>query len=231
MAETPTSFVEDRHYEMKFQEARAFFPSGTGQLVSIKIRPVEGSEKWLNRWVYPDEYPLIEKLLSTLPRLNEGRMSVSGGRAISYDLGNGDRLLFVEHETGPEFIFAHDILQVTRDAFVAVGAVGAAANIWLKLVRAIRKPSGAPARSSAVRKKKATTKRAGEVVVGKINQSCLFLRASANMKNKEWKDKGWVHSVDAIRLEKRMADSGKIIKRIEVTDDEMEKFVDEADLI
>lgn len=105
------SSVPSYYYEMALGEAAGLLGASAPTLTSLKVRPVakwpiERDEDFHNAYVYPSEYALIYKAIdaSQLRRLSEGH--VSQGKAIALGTPAGDRLVFVEHETGPEIVAA-----------------------------------------------------------------------------------------------------------------------------
>lgn len=97
------------YYEMALAEAAELL--GSPAATSLKIRPVanwpiERDDEFSNAYVYPAEYALLYKWLAASPleKVREGR--VSSGKAVSLRTPAGDRLVFVEHETGPEIVAA-----------------------------------------------------------------------------------------------------------------------------
>jgi len=94
------------YYEMNLEEARLFLEPRMGELVSFKLRPIaewssDSNTGFENRYVYPEEYERIYKLLETYKANGNGE--VAQGQATAYVGAAGD-FLFVQHETGPEIV-------------------------------------------------------------------------------------------------------------------------------
>ncbi len=99
--EAPTAY-----YDMSLEEARLLLEPRMGELVSFKLRPIaewssESAAGFENRYVYPEEYSRIYKLLEAC-KVN-GNGEVARGHATAYE-GEAGGFLFVEHETGPEIV-------------------------------------------------------------------------------------------------------------------------------
>jgi hypothetical protein len=117
-------------------------------LVSIKLRPVWAGE---TEPLWRSDYPTINKALehSSLKFVKTfGFEDRYKGKTTLYEVSNGIRFLYVEHESGPEII----LHTISVDA-TAVAAVLVAANQFLTLVNRIcRRFNKAPSRDGVFHK-------------------------------------------------------------------------------
>lgn len=97
------------YYEMALDEAHTLLSPQEGELVSIKVRPIEHwpineAHHFTNAYLYPTEYKAAFRVLkrAKLRATREG--SISRGRGTVYATQDGSEFLFVQHETGPEII-------------------------------------------------------------------------------------------------------------------------------
>jgi hypothetical protein len=124
--------MEAGHYREALMEASRLLDKPPENLVSLKVRPTDDASMdiapWQNSYVYPSDYAAIEAHLvaARLPIKDLG--PVLQGRGFNIRLTSQTEVLFVEHESGPEIIFAW--LAANKDGIDAVLSI---ANI-LKII-------------------------------------------------------------------------------------------------
>jgi hypothetical protein len=129
------------NFDVRLKEAAGLLGRPIHGLVSLKIRPIKDVGSFDTSYLSPSDYTVINRALamSSLRRIKSLGF-VCHGEAALYELENGDKILYVEHESGPEIILdAQAILHAIAMGAGAVGAVALAANQLVALVNNICK--------------------------------------------------------------------------------------------
>jgi hypothetical protein len=123
--------------DIVWTEAAAYVGvSSANELLSIKIRPLDDIETGMPQFFYGDDYDAILECLRQFKEVRQGPFGDGGGTAFVYQLPDGTRFVFGQHETGPEFIL---VLDLVNHALKSLAEDAGTITIILTLVnRAIR---------------------------------------------------------------------------------------------
>jgi hypothetical protein len=128
-------FNPNRRFDERFRDAARILGVDAEDLVAVKVRPIQsaGGFEDANAYVYPDEYAVVYEGMAHL-QVDEPRRGLDGVYR-TLELPDGVRILFVEHETGPEIIF---VLALLTKAATAIGVSATAGLQILKLINAVK---------------------------------------------------------------------------------------------
>jgi hypothetical protein len=146
--------------DIVWAEAAAYIGiSSANELLSIKIRPLDDIDTGMPQFYYVDygDYDTIMEYLRQFKEVRQGPFGDGGGTAFVYELPDGTRFVFGQHETGPEFVIFFDLVNYALKSLAedagSIAIILAAVNRVVRLVREIsakkyRNLTGAPDKST-----------------------------------------------------------------------------------
>jgi hypothetical protein len=116
-------------FDERLRTASRFLRAPAERLISIKARPIRAVGGYATDYMSQSDYDIINAAFNdpTIKLVKDAKWACNGKTRV-YELDGGVKIVYVEHESGPEIIF-HDIILVSG----AIGSTAFAANQLLNL--------------------------------------------------------------------------------------------------